>query len=345
MNHLRFLLIPLLLLFAACASYSDLPSGTVLEVTGSPVIETEVVEVEPLPSVDPPSLVYQVGPGDVLYVNVNGRPELGSPVVTGAGKVVGSRVDGAGYIHLPLIGGVEVSGLTIGEIQARLQQLYRPYLNTPWVVVEVAEFRSQPVYLLGQFKNPGAFYLDRPMTLLQGLALGSGLTDAANLRSARLLRSGRTVPVDIREIIEEGNDRQNVWLQAGDTIFVPDDRNQNVFVFGAVARPGPVPMPNGRLTLPQALAAAGLGEVRGNIEYVRIIRSISATRGELIVVDANLTMRGETLPYSLAEGDIVYVPRSAVGNWNQAIAEILPSLQAVSAILQPFVQIKFLTDD
>ena len=38
-------------------------------------------------------------------------------------------------------------------------------------------------------------------------------------------------------------------------------------------------------------------------------------------------------------------PRSAVGNWNQVLGEILPSLQTVSAILQPFVQIKFLRED
>jgi polysaccharide export outer membrane protein len=47
----------------------------------------------------------------------------------------------------------------------------------------------------------------------------------------------------------------------------------------------------------------------------------------------------------LREGDIVYVPKSGVGTWNEALAEILPSLQAISAILQPFVQIKFLGDN
>ncbi|MBE0597728.1 MAG: polysaccharide biosynthesis/export family protein, partial [Desulfuromonadales bacterium] len=289
---------------------------------------------------------YQVGPGDVLFINISGRPELGSPVTTGGGgKVTGSRVDGIGNIHLPLVGTVAVGGLTIGEVQEKLRSLYGRFLTNGWVVVEVAEFRSQPVYLLGQFRSPGTFYLDRPMTLLQGLALGGGLADAANLRSARLVRDGKTQPVDLSQLIEEGGVRQNTWLRAGDTIFVPDDRNQNVFVFGAVTKPGPVAMPNGRLNLPQALAAAGLGEVRGSLEYVRIIRSLSATRGELIVVDTRRPLKGEALPYPLLEGDIIYVPRSAVGNWNQAIQEILPSLQALSAILQPFVQIKFLTDE
>ena len=333
------------LFLSACASYTDLPAGTVLDVVDpSPVIERETIVVPSLPLEPPPSVIYRVGAGDVLYINVNGRPEMGSPVLSGSGQVLGSRVDGAGQIHLPIIGSVAVGGLTIAEIQTRLEEEYVRLLARPWVVVEVAQFRSQPVYLLGQFKNAGTFYLDRPLTLLQGLALGGGLTDAANLNSARLLRDGKTVPVDILELIDGGSARQNAWLQPGDTIFIPDDRNQNVFVFGAVAKPGPVPMPNGRLTLPQALAAAGAGEVRGQLDYVRIIRSLSATRGELLVVDMKQAMSGQALPFPLTEGDIVYLPRSAVGNWNQALSEILPTLQAFSAILQPFVQINYLKD-
>jgi polysaccharide export outer membrane protein len=78
------------------------------------------------------------------------------------------------------------------------------------------------------------------------------------------------------------------------------------------------------------------------LNYVRIIRSYSATRGELMVVDFEKIMRGDALPLALRNGDIVYVPKSHLGDWNDAINEILPSLQAISAILQPFVQIKYL---
>jgi polysaccharide export outer membrane protein len=349
MIKMRIFRLPALLctlFLAACSSYSDLPPGTVKKIHDvSPILEKETITVSPLLAEERPGAEYRLGPSDVLYVNVNGRPEMGSPVLSGSGKVLGSRVDGRGMIHLPLVGSVEVAGLTIGEVQERLQERYARFLNNPWVVVEIAEYRSQPLYLLGQFRSAGAFYLERPMTLLQGLALGGGLTDAANLNSARLLRGGKTLPVDIRELIEGGDTRQDIWLKPGDTIFVPDDRNQNVFVFGAVTKPGPVPMPNGRLSLPQALAGAGLGEIRGNLEYVRIIRSLSVTRGELLVVDVKETLKGDSLPFPLEEGDIVYVPRSAVGNWNEALKELLPTLQAFSAILQPFVQIEVLTDE
>jgi polysaccharide export outer membrane protein len=104
-------------------------------------------------------------------------------------------------------------------------------------------------------------------------------------------------------------------------------------------------MPNGRLTLAQALSSADINEGSARPTHVRIIRSLSPTRGELLVMDMEKIMKGEALPFPLMEGDIVYVPRSGVGSWNLAIQEILPSLQAISSLLQPFVQIKVLTRD
>jgi len=244
-----------------------------------------------------------------------------------------------------MVGAVQVAGLTMSEVQQELEERFSRYLNDPWVVAEIAIHGSRPVYLLGQFRQPGTHYLERPTSLLQGLSLGGGLSDIANLRSARLIRDGETYPVDLRALVENGEMRQNVWLRSGDTIFVPDDKNQNVFVFGAVKRPGPVAMPNGQLYLGQALASAELNEIRGNIRHVRIIRSLSATKGQLLVVDLDQVLHGEMLPFSLREGDIIYVPRSGVGNWNEALNELVPSLQAFSAVLQPFVQIKFLRED
>lgn len=334
------------LTLSGCASYTDLPAGTVLPISSSPVLQQEEVVVSTSKEEEQPSADYRVGPGDVLFVNIDGRPELGSPGNSGASTTVnGSRVDGTGRLHLPLVGSVPVAGKTVGETQSLLREKFSAYLNDPWVVVEVSEYKSQPLYLIGQFRSAGTYYMDRPLTLLQGLALGGGMLDTANLRSARLVRDGQTLPVDIYRLLQQGEMEQNRWLKSGDTLYVPDDKNQNVFVFGAVQKPGPVPMPNGRLMLAQALSAAGIDGTTENKNHLRIIRSHSATRGELIVLDLDQVLTGNTLPYSLMEGDIVYVPRSAVGNWNQALSEILPSLQTISAILQPFVQIQYLEDN
>ncbi len=336
----------LLLFLSGCVpSYTDLPAGTTKSVTNSPILEQQTVRVPVLKADVTPEQDYLVGPGDVLLINVNGKPELSSPgLYVSNNSISGSRVDGAGAIRLPLVGPVTVAGMSLSEIEIRLQQVFSQYLNTPWVVVEIAEYKSHPLYLLGQFRNAGTFYMDRPLTLLNGLALGGGMLDTANLRSARLVRDGKIVPVDIYQLLRQGSLQQNIWLQAEDTLYVPDDKNQHVFVFGAVTTPGPVTMPNGRLSLSQALASVGVKETRGNTTHVRIIRSISLSRGELLVVDHDRILRGEALPFYLTQGDIIYIPHSAVGSWNQVLEDILPSLQTISATLQPFVSIKYLRD-
>ncbi len=82
-----------------------------------------------------------------------------------------------------------------------------------------------------------------------------------------------------------------------------------------------------------------------DFKHGRSIRSLSTTRGELLIVDFDKILRGEALPLPLMQGDIVYVPRSNFGAWNDALNEMLPSLQAISTILQPFVQLKFLSEE
>jgi len=343
----RFIVVGLLVstLLGGCASsYTDLPPGTVQDVVVSAVVDRESVVIPATPAVAAPAADYRVGPGDVLYVNVQARPELGSPMTTSAQALKGNRIDGEGRVHLPLVGAVGVAGLSVAEVESCLAEAFSPYLQQPWIVVEVAEFRSQPLYLIGQFRNAGTYYMDRPMNLLQGVSEGDGLLDTANLRSARLIRGQQTMPVDLLALFSGGDLTQNVWLQAGDAIYVPDDKNQNVYVLGAVNRPGPVAMPNGALTLGQALAAANFDDVRGHSGYIRIIRSHSPVRGELLVVNYDAILRGEALPFSLMKGDVVYVPRTRIGNWNEAIKEILPSLRLVSDSLEPFVQLKYLNN-
>jgi len=335
-------LLLVLLGFSGCATYRDLPAGTVREI-GSSVVARESVSVPTLAPEPAPARDYLVGAGDVLLVSASGRPEFTLPASGGTGKAQGSRVDGSGALHLPLLGVVPVAGLTLSQIERKLDGLLKKYLQDPSVVVEILEYKSQPLYLLGQFRVSGTYYLDRPLTLVQGVALGNGFDAAANLRGARLTREGKIVPVDLYDLLLNGDARQNVWLKGGDTLFIPDNKNQQIFIFGAVKKPGAVPMPHGGLNLAQAIASAELQDIGYDFRHVRIIRSLSTTRGELIVVDYDRVLRGEALPMALSEGDIVYVPRSGFGTWNDAIAEILPSLQAIGAILQPFVSMKYLS--
>jgi polysaccharide export outer membrane protein len=335
-------LVLLLTVMSGCARYADLAPGTRREIV-SAVVSREEVAVAPLPSEPAPSAEYKVGVGDVLFLNVSGRPEFTMVNPGSTNKVQGSRVDGAGNLHVPLVGPVQVAGLTLSQVETKVSGVLKKYLQDPWVVAEVAEYKSLPLYLLGQFRVSGTYYMDRPLTLLQGLALGNGFDPNANLKGARLTRDGKVLPVDFYTLLTNGDGRQNLWLKGGDSIYIPDSRNQLVFIFGAVKKPGSVAIPPGGLNLAQAIASAELRDAGYDFNHVRIIRSLSATRGELLVVDYDQVLRGEALPIQLNDGDIVYVPKSGFGTWNDVITDILPSLQTVSAVLQPFVSIKFLS--
>jgi polysaccharide export outer membrane protein len=339
---------------AACAGHEGLTAGMRKSITtpappASPVVEKVRVAADPAPPGPvPTSLDYEVGVGDVLAVMVYGRPDLSTGITsnsltaTAATATKGSRVDGSGDIHLPLAGTVHVAGLSVKAIADSVELSLRRYVKEPSVVVEVAEYRSKPIYLMGQFRTPGVYYLDRPMTFLQGITLGNGFDPSANLRGVRILRDKKIAPVDVYSLMVEGGVEQNFWLRPGDTIFLPDNRTQNVFVFGAVNKPGPIPMAQGRMNLLEAIATADPQSAGSKLEHVRIIRSLTTTTGELLVVDVASIRRGEAVSMQLAEGDVVYVPKNAFGTWNDAIAEILPSLNAISALLQPFVSIKYL---
>lgn len=288
---------------------------------------------------------YIIGPGDVISVYVPGMVERSARISATGNDAGGFRVNTDGSIFLPHVGRVAVAGLSVTQLQGKLVEVFKEYIKNPILTVEIIEFKSQPVYLLGQFNRSGLFYLDRPTELLHGLALGGGLSSAANMRGARLVRNDRIVPVDIYELLHRNDLSQNIQLHSGDTIYVPGNEDQRVFVFGSVSKTGMVPMVNGRLDLVQALAQAGLDQKPYNQTSIRIIRSLSPTKGQLMVVDLGKVMNGLAMPMSLMDGDIIYVPKTAMGGWNEAIAEILPSLQLFSGLLQPFVQIEYLRNN
>lgn len=298
-------------------------------------------------------IVYRVGPGDVLRIDVYRHPGLsfgsyssvaavGSQPSRQGGGIV---VDNNGTIQYPLLGVVQVAGKTPEEVRQLLQNELSRYVKNPSVTVQVISNGSMRYNLLGEFTNPGMKFVDRPMDLMDALALGGSVNmEKADLRGAYLARNGQKLPINFYRLLRHGDLTQNIRLRPGDTIVIPDKASQQAFVFGDVSKGGAVPFSNGRLELLQALSEAGFNfsEItRSHLEDVRIIRP-EGDRALFITVNATKILKGEAAPFFLESGDIVYVPLNKLGSWNEAVNQILPSLNFVAGLLNPFVQIKFL---
>lgn len=301
---------------------------------------------------------YRVGPGDTLLVAVYGHPELSiAPYAGGMGSMAADRsrlaglvIDNDGTIQFPLVGTVQIAGKTSAELKKFLEGELNAYVKDPKVTIQVVFTGSIRYYLLGQFTQPGLKYSDRPLRLMEALALGGSVElDKASLRSAYVARKGKRLPINFYRLIREGDLTQDIRLRTGDVILVPDNTNERAYVFGGAVgsnpKGGTVSFVNGRLTLLQALAQVGFGtteQVQGKLSETYVIRS-EADRGELFVIDAEQLLEGQAADFELAPGDVVYVPPTWVTSWNQVLSQLLPTLQTISGVLQPFVQIKFLS--
>lgn len=280
---------------------------------------------------------YVVGPGDNLRFNIFGAEGMSD---------ITARVDDAGFVQLPIIELVKVSGKSTRTIQAELKQAYTSEFIDPWITVELVKAESAPIYFLGEFRAPGVRYMAGATNMLEAIALAGGLEEDAYLPGARLLRGDHTCTVDLQALLRNGAFDQNIWIRPHDVIFAPRKEDMSVYVLGAVASPQAVPFGSDGRTLLQVLSIAG-GAMPGQafLPEIRIIRATSPTRGELIVVDVAAMLAGRGLDFPLEPGDVVYVPRSAMGEWNIALAQILPSLQVLGGILSPITLIQSLTEE
>jgi len=129
-----------------------------------------------------------LGPNDIVRVGVFGHPELSTPLSGTLSGAVGSRVDGAGGLSLPLVGTVAIGGMSLEEAREKIRAAYAAFVQEPKVDVSVVEYAARRFYLYGEVNQPGAYTIDRPLNLYQALTYGKGLSPRADRSEVVLLR-------------------------------------------------------------------------------------------------------------------------------------------------------------
>ncbi|MGP8025789.1 MAG: polysaccharide biosynthesis/export family protein [Acidocella sp.] len=289
---------------------------------------------------------YRLGPNDIISVSVYMHPELSTPQEGIPAGVGGALITSDGTVSLPLVGNVNVGGLTIDAAQQKINAAYATYVNKPNVTIQLVSAQSLRYYLLGAFSTPGVKYPGHTLLLLDALSLGGSVDFSnADLYQAYVVQNSQKLPVDFHALLVEGDLSQDIMLAPGDTVVIPSASAEDAFVFGAVGKPGAVPFQSGSLSLLQALSVANLdlqNYTWAELSQVRVIRSHGAS-ADFIVVDAAKILHGDALPFALQPGDVVFVPPNGIGTWNQVIAALLPSLETVSSVLNPVVAIAYLS--
>lgn len=238
---------------------------------------------------------YRVGEGDVLKVMVYDNPDLETV----------ARISGGGSILFPLVGEVQIDGLTVsGVAQILSDKLAQGYLLDPQVSVFVEEFRSQKTVIMGEVKVPGLYELSGPTSLMEVLSKAGGLTiDAGGLVSIKRKdpaqpKVDQIITVDLKSIIEKKENVSNLTIMDGDSVFVP--RAGVFYVTGQVKKPAAYKLEVGTSVIKAITMAGGFTELAAQ-RKVQIIRKVE---------DREVVLKKVPLHTPILADDVIVVPES-----------------------------------
>lgn len=260
---------------------------------------------------------YLLGPDDQL--------EISEPELTELAANKPTRIDGDGYIGVPLVGRVHVSGMTVQQAERELNKVLSAYVLHPHVAVSVPEVRSQPVSILGAVNAPGVHQVRGQKTLLEMLALAGGVRPDAGysiritrqlewgcipLPNAQLDPSGQftVAEVNLKKITEAQDPEDNIQILPHDIVSVP--KAEMVYVIGEVKHAGGFVLGEHKsISLLQALSLAEGLNATADAGHAHILRSKSNDdQREEIAVNVKDVLRGKRPDVPLSGEDILFIP-------------------------------------
>src|SRR6266516_114092 len=280
---------------------------------------------------------YRIGPGDILDIKVFNKPQFNRE---------GVRVDPRGMIRMPLIKEEIVAACqTEEQLEAKLTELLKEYLREPQVTVQIKEYQSEPVAVLGAVRAPSRFQLQRRVRLLELLTFVNGPSDNAG-RTVQVVHTGppsncvgrlkEGIDASTESVANQiayyklsdtlrGEERSNPYVQPGDVVSIPIA--DQVYVIGNVVRPTSIPLIE-TLTVTRAIAMAGGPGLDTKKSEIHIIRQTpGSTEKKEIPVNLEAINHHKAEDVVLMANDIVDVPASGGKRlFRSLVGAVIPSI-------------------
>lgn len=241
--------------------FATLAAAALLFLVAVATVNAEQVST---PAQAPP---YLIVPGDILRIVVFKNPDLSLDV----------RVSDSGTLSYPLIGSVQVGGLTLSGAERKIAEMLKEggFVLNPQVNILTTQALGGLVSVIGEVRNPGRYSIEAAGGHVSGmLAVAGGISPTG---SDRIVVSGTRNGKPFRREIDVvamssigGNSAEDIALAGGDTLFV--NHAPLFYIYGQVQKPGQLPLER-NMTVMQALAAGGgvtgKGTSRGIVRHRR----------------------------------------------------------------------------
>ena len=274
---------------------------------------------------------YTINAGDNISITVYNNPDL----------AVKTAVTPDGYVGMVFIGQVKLAGLTLEEAVKLIEEKLSKYIRNPKVGISPIEIRSETVTIAGAIAKPGMYDITNGMRLADLIAKAGGCAtryydgqtlDASDLDRSVFLRHDKVVPLDFRLAINSGLRPHNMLLRKGDYIYIAPREESMVYLVGDVKKPY-------RHIWSQNLGVLELLSDSGWVNetcwsHVIIIRG-GVAHPKMYKVDLDGILAGKKSNVHLLAGDIVYVPRDNISEYNVFVRKLLPTGQLLNMLTTP----------
>lgn len=317
------LLAAALALTTGCATRGSLPESRVPAFKAAEksdhVVFPSAAELAELEATADP--VFRLGAGDVLSLQVWGRPELSGRHTIGPD----------GVISVPVAGPMQVSLLSREEAAQRVRSGLQRYYTDPSVLFSVEQYMSNRITVLGRVQNPGLLSFDHPPTLLEVLAKAGSLPvidkQATLTRCAIFRGRDKVIWVDLKGLLNGGQVHLNLRMRPGDLVYIPDSADTMVYVLGAVHRPGAYRL-TPDMSVMDALATAGGPNEDAQPREIGVYRP--ARQAVEHIALQNLMDARQRVNFALEEGDVIFVPKSGIAEFGYVSRQIAAGLSLLT---------------
>ncbi|MBF0559336.1 MAG: SLBB domain-containing protein [Nitrospirae bacterium] len=249
---------------------------------------------------------YVLGPGDKLDIKVYRNDELS----------YSQQIDSSGKITYPLLGDMQVAGMTAYELRASIAKGLSKYLKDPQVIITLTSYQSNNITVMGSVATQGVLSIVRRPTIVEIISRAGGFSASADRTNVLVVRKqpgGSTVlNLNIKKALQ-GDKTQDILLMKDDLVYVPTDTNK-VMVLGEVASPGFVGLDKEMTDSPMSLleVITRVGGFSANAD--RTVVTIMRKEGDRVESKKynlkQLLEKGDVNQNVMVQkGDIVFVPK------------------------------------
>ena len=214
---MKKLVVAMLLLLPSAMQSQTVPSQQPISLPANAAAPAQLSERNPR---------YKLRPGDVLNVSFELSPELNQEI----------PVQPDGFVTLKQVGDLHVAGSSVPEFTDAVKQAYSRFLNAPIITVLLKDFEKPYFTAGGMLGHPGKYEIRGDVTLVEAIEQAGGLTEESKHSQVLLFRRvsqewAQAKVIDVKKMLNQKMLADDIHLQSGDMIFVPQNRVSKIRKF------------------------------------------------------------------------------------------------------------------